>query len=80
MLVGMTSPIELLVRSVALTYAILLERVCEEALATGQYGVLVWWDVDGEPRAEVNMKVPFGTIYEHFGRHNTVPDITHIRV
>ena len=66
-------------RAMARDYVRAVERAVEESLST-DHGVLVWWDLDGVPRAEVNMKVPARTIYEHFGRHSTVPDITHVRV
>ena len=61
-------------------YARVVERAAEESLETGLYGVLVWWDVDGRPRAEVNMKVPYGTIAEHQGPLHTFRGVTHVRV
>ena len=66
-------------RALARQYVEAVERAVEESLET-DHGVLVWWDIDGIPRAEVNTKVPARTIYEHVGRHHTVPQITHVRV
>ena len=71
--------VDRLARALARQYMDAVERAVEESLET-DHGVLVWWDLDGVPRAEVNTKVPALTIYEHFGRHHTVPEITHVRV
>lgn len=43
-----------------------IERVCEQAVQSGRYGVKVNRTVDGRfVSAEVSEEVPFGMIHEH---------------
>lgn len=60
-------------------YAALVEAAAEQSLEEGLCGVLVVW-VDGEVSAAPDMRVPYGTIYEHQGDPATFRGVTHIRV